>query len=126
VAVGHNGNLINSEVLRHDLESHGFEFNSSTDTEIIAQMLASAPGAGWQERVTTVMRAIQGAYCLIALTPNELIAMRDPYGVRPLCWASSTAPAGSSPPRPAPSTTLVRSSSARSPRARRSSSTATA
>jgi len=85
VAVGHNGNLINAEVLRNDLEAYGYAFNSSTDTEVVAQMLASAPGADWQERVTTVMRAIQGAYCLIALTPNELIAMRDPYGVRPLC-----------------------------------------
>lgn len=85
VALCHNGNLINAELLRNDLEDHGYTFNSSTDTEIIAQMLASAPGGDWQERVTNVMRAIQGAYCLVALTPRQLIAMRDPYGVRPLC-----------------------------------------
>ncbi|MFB3052923.1 MAG: amidophosphoribosyltransferase, partial [Dehalococcoidia bacterium] len=80
-----NGNLINAQLLRDDLEDHGYEFNSSTDTEVIALMLASAPGAGWQERIANVMRSIQGAYCLVAVTPRELIAMRDPYGVRPLC-----------------------------------------
>jgi len=85
LALCHNGNLINAELLRNDLEDHGFTFGSSSDTEVIAQMLASAPGADWQERVTNVMRAIQGAYCLVALTPSQLIAMRDPYGVRPLC-----------------------------------------
>ncbi len=85
LALGHNGNLINAEVLRYDLENQGFTFDGSTDTEVVACMLASAPGADWPERVSNTMRAITGAYCLIALTPNELIAMRDPYGLRPLC-----------------------------------------
>ena len=85
LALGHNGNLINAEVLRYDLEGNGHDFETTSDTEVIAQMLASAPGADWQERVTNVMRAIQGAYCLVAVTPRQLIAMRDPYGVRPLC-----------------------------------------
>ena len=85
LAMGHNGNLINAQVLHDDLEDHGYEFKSSTDTEVIAQMLASAPGDGWPERITNVMRSIQGAYCLVVVTPRELIAMRDPYGVRPLC-----------------------------------------
>ncbi len=85
LALCHNGNLINAEVLRSGLEDHGYAFNSTSETEVVAQMLASAPGADWQERVTNVMRAIQGAYCLVALTPRQLIAMRDPYGVRPLC-----------------------------------------
>ncbi|MCH7577838.1 MAG: amidophosphoribosyltransferase [Chloroflexi bacterium] len=85
LALGHNGNLINAQLLRDDLEDHGYDFKSSTDTEVIAQMLASAPGADWQERIANVMRSIHGAYCLVAVTPRELIAMRDPYGVRPLC-----------------------------------------
>ena len=84
LAVGHNGNLVNAESLRYDLEELGFQFKTSTDTEVVAQMLASAPGAGWQERIANVMRRIEGAYCLIALTTSELIAMRDPYGLRPL------------------------------------------
>jgi len=85
LALCHNGNLINAEVLRYDLEAQGFSFTGSSDTEVVARMLASAPGGDWQERVTNTMRAIAGAYCLIVLTPNELIAMRDPYGLRPLC-----------------------------------------
>jgi amidophosphoribosyltransferase len=85
LALGHNGNLINAELLRNDLEDHGYDFESSSDTEVIARMLASAPGADWQERISNVMRAIHGAYCLVAVTPNQLLAMRDPYGVRPLC-----------------------------------------
>ena len=85
LALGHNGNLTNAEVLRYDLEDQGFSFTGSTDTEVVTRMLASAPGADWLERITNTMRAIAGAYCLIALTPKELIAMRDPYGVRPLC-----------------------------------------
>src|SRR5437867_10442799 len=48
-------------------------------------MLASAPGADWLERASNTMKALDGAYCLVALTPTTLIAMRDPYGVRPLC-----------------------------------------
>ena len=85
LALGHNGNLINADILRYDLEDQGFEFIGSTDTEVVAKMLASAPGSDWLERAANTMRAIAGAYCLIALTPRELIAMRDPYGLRPLC-----------------------------------------
>ncbi|MEE8369441.1 MAG: amidophosphoribosyltransferase [Dehalococcoidia bacterium] len=85
LALGHNGNLTNSELLRNDLEDQGFSFSGSADTEVVACMLASASGADWLERATNTMRALAGAYCLIALTPNELIAMRDPYGLRPLC-----------------------------------------
>jgi amidophosphoribosyltransferase len=85
LAIGHNGNLINAEVLRDELEDAGVCFTGSTDTEVVARMLASAPGAGWLERCENVMKVIAGAYCLIAATPDSLIAMRDPYGVRPLC-----------------------------------------
>jgi len=85
LAMGHNGNLINAELLRYDLEDQGHEFTGSTDTEVAAKMLASAPGADWLERASNTMKALAGAYCLVALTPDVLIAMRDPYGVRPLC-----------------------------------------
>ncbi len=85
VAVGHNGNLINAELLRYDLEDDGTEFTSSTDTEVAARLLASAPGEDWLERAANTMRALAGAYCFVALTPTSLIAMRDPYGIRPLC-----------------------------------------
>ncbi|HXG36176.1 MAG TPA: amidophosphoribosyltransferase, partial [Dehalococcoidia bacterium] len=85
LALAHNGNLVNAEVLRSSFEDIGYAFNSSTDTEVIAHMLASAPGKGWPERISTVMKLIKGAYCLVGLTPEALFAMRDPFGIRPLC-----------------------------------------
>jgi amidophosphoribosyltransferase len=88
LALGHNGNLVNAGVLRHDLEEQGYSFATTSDTEIIANLLASAPGTTWEKRMGYVMKRIQGAYCVVALTPSGLLAMRDPYGIRPLCLGS--------------------------------------
>jgi amidophosphoribosyltransferase len=85
LALGHNGNSINIELLRNYLEEEGHEFVTSTDSEVIACLLANAPGSTWEERFADVMRRIQGAYCLVVLTPDALFAARDPLGVRPLC-----------------------------------------
>ncbi|MCH7809863.1 MAG: amidophosphoribosyltransferase [Chloroflexi bacterium] len=85
LALGHNGNLLNADVLRDDLEDGGTDFETSTDTEIAARLLASAPGSSWLERAANTMKVLSGAYCFVAVTPDSLIAMRDPYGVRPLC-----------------------------------------
>ncbi|MEO8458210.1 MAG: amidophosphoribosyltransferase, partial [Chloroflexota bacterium] len=85
LALAHNGNLINAEVIRDALEDEGSEFTGSTDTEAAARLLASAPGDDWLERASATMQAMAGAYCFIAITSDSLIAMRDPYGVRPLC-----------------------------------------
>jgi amidophosphoribosyltransferase len=88
LALGHNGNLVNADVLRRDLEEQGYSFSTSTDTEIIATLLASAPGTTWEKRLGYVMRHIQGAYCVVGLSPQGLFAMRDPHGIRPLCLGS--------------------------------------
>ncbi len=85
VAVAHNGNLVNADVLRHSLEEMGVQFCTSTDTEVIAHLLATAPGRSWRERLVAVMRVLRGAYSLAILTPNSLMAVRDPWGIRPLC-----------------------------------------
>ena len=85
VAVAHNGNLVNAEALRYSLEEMGVQFRTSTDTEVIAHLLATAPGPSWRERIAAVMRVLKGAYSLAVLTPTSLIAMRDPWGIRPLC-----------------------------------------
>jgi amidophosphoribosyltransferase len=84
MALGHNGNIVNADVLRADLEEQGIAFSTGTDSEVIAQTLANAPGATWQERWSYVMRRLVGAYSLVVLTPNELMAARDPMGNRPL------------------------------------------
>ena len=85
LAVGHNGNLVNAEILRSDLEELGFRFQTSTDTEVVARLLVSTPEEDWQGRISNVMHRIQGAYCLVIVTPDKLIAVRDPLGLRPLC-----------------------------------------
>ena len=80
------GNVINALSLRTELEDEwGVRFTTATDSEVIAQLMANAPGATWGERLGYMMRRLQGAYSVVALTPKELIAFRDPLGVRPLC-----------------------------------------
>jgi amidophosphoribosyltransferase len=84
IAVGHNGNLVNSEQLQGELIDQGVEFEGSTDTEAIAQWLVHAPGKTWPDKIRYCMNRFQGAYSLVVLTPDSLIGIRDPLGVRPL------------------------------------------
>ena len=67
------------------MEEQGFRFDGTSDTEIIASLLANAPARSWEERISYLMRRLKGAYSLTVLTKNELIGIRDPLGVRPLC-----------------------------------------
>jgi amidophosphoribosyltransferase len=85
LALGHNGNIVNAQELREDLERQGVAFSTGSDSEVIAQMLAHAPGADWKERWGHVMRRINGAYSLAVLTPGAMMVARDPMGNRPLC-----------------------------------------
>lgn len=86
LAVAHNGNIINSLQLREQLQARwGCPFTTSTDSEVIAHLLANAPGATWAERLFYGMRLMQGAFSLALLTPDAVIAARDPLGIRPLC-----------------------------------------
>ena len=86
LALGHNGNVVNAAQLRDDLVNEwGCSFHSSTDSEVIANLLANAPGTDWEERISHCMRSLQGAFSAVALTNDTLMAMRDPLGVRPMC-----------------------------------------
>jgi amidophosphoribosyltransferase len=86
LAVAHNGNIINSVRLREQLlEQWDCRFETSTDSEVVAYLLANAPGSSWPERVFYGMRLMQGAYSLALLTEDAVIAARDPLGIRPLC-----------------------------------------
>jgi len=85
LALAHNGNVINARPLREELESQGYRFTSFTDSEVIAALLATAPGRDFEERVRYTMGRLQGAYCLAVLTKDAIIGIRDPLGVRPLC-----------------------------------------
>jgi amidophosphoribosyltransferase len=85
MAIAHNGNIVNSDHLYKELCEKGYVFNSSTDSEVIANLIHSSPGQDWLEKIRFAMRRIQGAYSLVILTKDKLFAVRDPFGVRPLC-----------------------------------------
>ncbi len=85
LAVAHNGNIVNADHLHEELSNQGYTFHSSTDTEIIANLILSSPEKDWIDRIRYAMRRLQGAYSLTIMTNHTLIGVRDPFGVRPLC-----------------------------------------
>ncbi len=85
LALGHNGNLVNSVALFEQLLRQGEDLSTTTDSELIARTIASAPGLDWEARIVHTLPRLQGAYSLVMATPDALFAARDPLGVRPLC-----------------------------------------
>jgi amidophosphoribosyltransferase len=85
IAIAHNGNIVNSENLARELSSQGCTFQSTTDTEIIAQLIHHSTEKSWVDRIRYAMHRIQGAYSLTIMTKDTLYGVRDPLGVRPLC-----------------------------------------
>jgi amidophosphoribosyltransferase len=83
VALGHNGNLTNTGALRTEMETAGVDLRASTDSEIIAAMLAIEEGS-LLAAACSVMPRLIGAYSVVAMSGTELVAFRDPHGVRPL------------------------------------------
>ncbi len=84
LALGHNGNLVNSSELRDGLLRDGVGLSSSSDTEVMTMMLARANGETWDDRIRDCMRKWKGAYSLVILTRDCVYAIRDPWGFRPL------------------------------------------
>ncbi len=85
IAIGHNGNLVNAPVIRDLLEDAGVMFQTSSDSEVILNLIARGARYGMRKALLDAMRAIQGAFSLVVLTEDSLIAVRDPKGIRPLC-----------------------------------------
>ena len=84
LGVAHNGNLVNVVALRNELLARGFPLMASSDTEVMTMMLAAASGSTWEERLVRTMPSWEGAYSLVVLTADRVIATRDPWGFRPL------------------------------------------
>ncbi|MEZ5235433.1 MAG: amidophosphoribosyltransferase [Acidimicrobiia bacterium] len=86
LALGHNGNLINSPQLRRELLERGVGLSSSSDTEVLIHLLAGAggPGTDWVSRIRVLMARAEGAYTLTIGTRNAVYGVRDPWGLRPL------------------------------------------
>src|ERR1017187_4548852 len=83
-AVGHNGNLTNGLTLRRQLIREGAMMQSTTDTEVILHLVAQSRRNRFVDRFIDALRALEGAYSLVALTNKKLVGARDPLGIRPL------------------------------------------
>ncbi|HEU4692949.1 MAG TPA: amidophosphoribosyltransferase, partial [Vicinamibacterales bacterium] len=84
IAVGHNGNLVNAREVRDELVRSGSIFQTGSDTEVILHLYARSKAPSVEEAITESIAQIRGAYSLVLLTKNRLIAARDPHGFRPL------------------------------------------
>jgi len=84
LALGHNGNLINAVELHSELRERGVRFRSTSDSEIIAALLASHEAEHIEDAVTEVLPRLQGAFSTVLMTKDTLVAFRDPAGLRPM------------------------------------------
>ena len=85
VAMAHNGNLVNADVIRELLEDGGHVFHTSIDSEVIASLIARGAKKGIEKAVIDAIQAIRGSFAMVILTGDKLIGARDPHGIRPLC-----------------------------------------
>jgi amidophosphoribosyltransferase len=84
VALAHNGNLVNSKQLRHDLKEMGISFVGTSDSEVMAAMIATSKKQNFEDALVDTLKHCKGAYSLLIMMVDRLIAVRDPNGVRPL------------------------------------------
>jgi amidophosphoribosyltransferase len=85
LAVCHNGNLTNAEEIRAELEAKGSIFSSTADTEVLVHLVARSKEIAIEDRIMDALSRVEGAYSLLFLTEDSLVAVRDPMGIRPLC-----------------------------------------
>jgi amidophosphoribosyltransferase len=85
LAIAHNGNLVNAHSIRRELEDNGSIFQTSMDSEIVLHLVAKSLKQGLEKAMVNTMASIKGAYSLVIMTEDTLIAVRDPNGFRPLC-----------------------------------------
>lgn len=84
LAIAHNGNLTNAQVLRHELIQRGCLFQSTMDTEVFVHLIAISPYTTVEEKLIDALKRVMGAYSLVILSQDTLIGARDPFGIRPL------------------------------------------
>lgn len=87
LALAHNGNLVNASELRSGMEENGAIFQTTSDTEVIANLISRfrVSSENIEDTLEKVMHTISGSYAIVMITPRKLIGMRDPAGIRPLC-----------------------------------------
>ena len=85
MAMGHNGNLVNAGEIRKELGAAGAIFQSTNDSEVIVHLMAQSRRNSFVDRAVAALSQVKGAYSIVLMSENELIAARDPHGFRPLC-----------------------------------------
>jgi len=85
IAVAHNGNLTNTKALRNQLQEEGAIFQTTTDSELFLHLIARSKHETQLDQIREALRIARGAYSLVIMTNDALVAARDPYGFRPLC-----------------------------------------
>lgn len=85
IAIAHNGNLVNADVIRELLEDGGVIFQTSIDSEVVLNLIARGAKKGIERSVADAIQAVKGSYAIVILTEDKLIGVRDPNGIRPLC-----------------------------------------
>src|SRR5262249_60686478 len=84
LAIAHNGNLVNADEVRGQLEARGSIFQSTVDSEVIIHLIAASTAPTLTERIGDALGQVRGGYSLVFLTEDRIIAARDPAGFRPL------------------------------------------
>ncbi|HYU42513.1 MAG TPA: amidophosphoribosyltransferase [Vicinamibacteria bacterium] len=84
IALGHNGNIVNASILRHELEAAGSIFQSTSDTEVVLHLYARSHRETLEDAIAASLSKVMGAFSLLFLTKDALVAARDPWGFRPL------------------------------------------
>ena len=84
LAIAHNGNIVNAQRIRNDLENQGSIFTCSSDTEVIAHLIARSQQVLLEDRILDALQEIRGAYSLVFMGKSVMIGVRDPHGFRPL------------------------------------------
>lgn len=84
LAVAHNGNLVNAEELRAELEVEGSIFHTNSDTEVVLQLMARSSERDWVDTLYAALERVRGAYSMVFTAGEQLVAARDPHGFRPL------------------------------------------
>lgn len=85
IALAHNGNLVDSEIVRARLETEGSIFSGTTDTEVIVHLIAKSKKRLLEDQLIDALQKVNGAYSLLVMSKDKLIGVRDPLGFRPLC-----------------------------------------
>jgi amidophosphoribosyltransferase len=94
LALAHNGNLINALELHEELSERGVTFSSTSDSEIVAALLATHPAERIEDAIADVLPRLNGAFSIVVMTKDRVVAFRDPHGLRPLALGVLPAAAG--------------------------------